>query len=194
MIDYNKFDSDIDVEDSELAYELLDSTLDDTRAILLRTIGKNMATAEDKADKGKTVAYCVVGIVRNEVENHIEMNSIANALSVYVDWLNANAYGYDEVVFFRCEVDSKTTIDIEDTDYEETVSEQAYDCFYSGSCEILARKKINASQSVFDDENEHLDLTADELAYERYKRGEYAYEDYVFVCEQEETEPLPRIG
>lgn len=47
---------------------------------------------------------------------------------------------------------------------------------------------------AFAEENEHLDLTADELAYERYKRGEYSYEDYVFVCEQEETEPLPRIG
>ena len=41
---------------------------------------------------------------------------------------------------------------------------------------------------------EQSDMTADELAYERYKRGEYAYDDYVSVCDIEETEPLPRIG
>lgn len=38
-----------------------------------------------------------------------------------------------------------------------------------------------------------MDKTADELAYIRYKRGEYSYEDYVAVCEQEECEPQPRI-
>lgn len=36
-----------------------------------------------------------------------------------------------------------------------------------------------------------LDLTADELAYKRYLVGEYTYQDYVDVCELEETTPLP---
>lgn len=39
-----------------------------------------------------------------------------------------------------------------------------------------------------------LDKTADELAYERYKRGEYTYQDYVDVCNQEECEPLPKLN
>lgn len=37
------------------------------------------------------------------------------------------------------------------------------------------------------------DKTADELAYERYKNGEYTYDEYVTVCKQEECEPLPEI-
>lgn len=35
-----------------------------------------------------------------------------------------------------------------------------------------------------------MDKTADELAYERYLRGDYSYEDYIAVCEQEDVEPL----
>lgn len=34
-----------------------------------------------------------------------------------------------------------------------------------------------------------MDYTADELAYERYKQGEYTYEDYCDVCKNEEVEP-----
>ena len=37
------------------------------------------------------------------------------------------------------------------------------------------------------------DKTADELAYERYKNGEYTYDEYVTVCKQEECEPLPEL-
>lgn len=37
------------------------------------------------------------------------------------------------------------------------------------------------------------DTTADEYAWERYLRGEYEYADYVAVCEEEETEPLPEV-
>lgn len=32
--------------------------------------------------------------------------------------------------------------------------------------------------------------TADELAYERYKRGEYTYEEYCDVCTIEDVEPI----
>ena len=35
------------------------------------------------------------------------------------------------------------------------------------------------------------DMTADELAYERYCKGEYSYQDYLDVCEQEGCEPEP---
>jgi hypothetical protein len=38
-----------------------------------------------------------------------------------------------------------------------------------------------------------MDMTADELAYERYKAGEYSYEDYCDVCSIEECEPLKPI-
>ena len=31
--------------------------------------------------------------------------------------------------------------------------------------------------------------TADELAYERYLKGEYAWNDYIVVCCQEDCEP-----
>ncbi len=34
-----------------------------------------------------------------------------------------------------------------------------------------------------------MEKTADELAYDRYKSGEYTYEDYLAVCEIEECEP-----
>ena len=37
------------------------------------------------------------------------------------------------------------------------------------------------------------DKTADELAYERYKNGEYTYDEYVTVCDTEGCEPLPEI-
>ena len=37
------------------------------------------------------------------------------------------------------------------------------------------------------------DKTADELAYERYKNGEYTYDDYLTVCDQEGCEPLPKV-
>ena len=30
------------------------------------------------------------------------------------------------------------------------------------------------------------DLTADELAYQRYLKGEYTYQEYLDVCEMEE--------
>ena len=36
-------------------------------------------------------------------------------------------------------------------------------------------------------------LTADEIAYEEYKKGNYTYSEYVAVCQQEEVEPQPRI-
>ena len=36
-----------------------------------------------------------------------------------------------------------------------------------------------------------MDKTADELAYERYKRGEYTYDDYCDVCEMEDLFPQP---
>lgn len=35
------------------------------------------------------------------------------------------------------------------------------------------------------------DMTADEVAYKRYLDGEYTYREYVEVCEEEETEPMP---
>lgn len=35
-----------------------------------------------------------------------------------------------------------------------------------------------------------MNKTADELAYERYKNGEYTYEDYLDVCEQEDCVPI----
>ena len=35
------------------------------------------------------------------------------------------------------------------------------------------------------------DMTADELAYQRYCNGEYSYQDYLDVCEQEGCEPEP---
>lgn len=59
--------------------------------------------------------------------------------------------------------------------------------------------KVNFSirDEVYD-RNESLkecgDKTADELAYERYKKGEYTYQDYVDVCELEECEPLPKLN
>jgi len=37
-----------------------------------------------------------------------------------------------------------------------------------------------------------MEQTADELAYERYKNGEYTYDDYLAVCEQEECEPTKK--
>ena len=33
-------------------------------------------------------------------------------------------------------------------------------------------------------------MTEDEIAYMLYKAGEYSYQDYLDVCEQEEVEPL----
>lgn len=38
-----------------------------------------------------------------------------------------------------------------------------------------------------------MDKTADELAYERYNNGEYSYQDYLDVCEQEECEPKEMV-
>ncbi len=37
------------------------------------------------------------------------------------------------------------------------------------------------------------DLTADEIAYQEYLKGEYTYEEYLSVCEIEETEPLKSL-
>lgn len=37
------------------------------------------------------------------------------------------------------------------------------------------------------------DLTADEIAYKKYRHFEYSYQDYVDVCNQEEVEPKPRF-
>lgn len=42
-------------------------------------------------------------------------------------------------------------------------------------------------------EDETLDLTVDEIAYEEYKLGYISYSDYVNVCRDEETEALPPI-
>ena len=37
-----------------------------------------------------------------------------------------------------------------------------------------------------------MDETADELAYKRYLAGEYTYEEYLVVCDIEETTPMPK--
>jgi len=37
-----------------------------------------------------------------------------------------------------------------------------------------------------------MDETADELAYKRYLAGEYTYEEYLVVCDIEETTPIPK--
>lgn len=37
-----------------------------------------------------------------------------------------------------------------------------------------------------------MDKTSDELAYERYMRGEYTYEEYLDVCANEDSQPLLR--
>ena len=37
------------------------------------------------------------------------------------------------------------------------------------------------------------ELTSDELAYKRYLKGEYTYQDYVNVCNLEDIEPLKEI-
>ena len=34
-----------------------------------------------------------------------------------------------------------------------------------------------------------MDKTADEMAYEKYQKGEYTYEEYADVCDHEECEP-----
>lgn len=39
-----------------------------------------------------------------------------------------------------------------------------------------------------------MNKTADEIAYERYKNGEYTYEDYCDVCLQEDCEPIPETN
>lgn len=38
------------------------------------------------------------------------------------------------------------------------------------------------------------DMTADELAYNRYLKGEYSYADYLVVCRNEDVSPLPPEG
>lgn len=55
-------------------------------------------------------------------------------------------------------------------------------------------KPFNSSKQLNEASEGDDNRTADEVAYERYEDGEYSYEDYLNVCEQEEVEPeLPSL-
>lgn len=52
---------------------------------------------------------------------------------------------------------------------------------------------IEEVRKVLKDKLDNEDLTADERAYIYYLLGDYYYDDYVDVCENEECEPLPEL-
>lgn len=124
MIDYNKFDSDIAVEDSELAFVLLDSRLDDEEHNLLLEIYRNVHAPEDKAPRGKKIVYSVVLSNTDEIEAHCDFKSVEKAVDCYIKAVQTN-HDLCDVRLCRFETEDE---------------DELYDLFSMQSYELLAAK------------------------------------------------------
>lgn len=105
-----------------------------------------------------------------DLADQLELEAGLNSVDDYANWLISVA-GREPEVMEEMEI------------YDEIIDESGdyvltYEDYGFGEYVSLYRK-------IEKDEK-----TADELAYERYRRGEYTYEEYRDVCTIEDVEPL----
>lgn len=105
-----------------------------------------------------------------DLADQLQLESGLNSVDDYANWLISVAGREPEIME---EMEIYDYIVDESEDYVLT-----YEDYGFGEYVSLYRK-------IEKDEK-----TADELAYERYRRGEYTYEEYRDVCTNEDVEPL----
>lgn len=105
-----------------------------------------------------------------DLADQLQLESGLNSVDDYANWLISVAGREPEVME---EMRIYDYIVDESEDYVLTYA----DCGFGDY--VYLYRKIDKDEK-----------TADELAYERYKRGEYTYEEYRDVCTIEDVEPI----
>jgi len=138
-----QFQSDIEVDDPELAYELLKATLDDERYALLETATRYHSFVDEEAlGKGNVYVYSVITMKLDDEDDedsyvtlyHHEYSFLREAIWAYNDEFKFREG--DRVVIFRCQ-EQRRDLPLNEED-EMARSEAVYEAFAMCQGKILA--------------------------------------------------------